>query len=102
MCSDEQLDETFKINDPIVLQDFNLFWYFANKETALHKLSEEKRKLKITESNRSGPMASIRGSESDETSRMFCGHVNFPKMSGGISVYGGTKSNYHKEGVSYC
>ena len=42
----------------IVLQDFNLIWYFANKETAVHKLTEEKRKLKITESNGSGPMAS--------------------------------------------
>ena len=44
--------------NPIVLQDFNLIWYFANKETAVHKLTEEKRKLKITESNGSGPMAS--------------------------------------------
>ena len=42
--------------NPIVLQDFNLIWYFANKETAVHKLTEEKRKLKISESN--GPMAS--------------------------------------------
>ena len=27
--------------------------------------------------------------ESDETSRIVCGHVNFPEMNGGISVYGG-------------
>ena len=27
--------------------------------------------------------------ESDETFRIFCGHVNFPEMNGGISVYGG-------------
>ena len=27
--------------------------------------------------------------ESDETSRIFCGHANFPEMNGGISVYGG-------------
>ena len=41
------------------------------------------------------------GGESDETSRIFCGHVNFPEMNLGISVYGGyggTKSNNHKEG----
>ena len=36
--------------------------------------------------------------ESDETSRIFCGHVNFPEMNGGISVCGGTKLNNHKEG----
>ena len=28
--------------------------------------------------------------ESEETFRIFCGHVNFPEMNGGISVYGGT------------
>ena len=39
--------------------------------------------------------------ESEESSRIFCGHVNFPEMNEGISVYGGTKSNNHKEGVSY-
>ena len=33
------------------------------------------------------------GRESDEISRVFCGHVNFPEMNGGISVYRGTKSN---------
>ena len=32
------------------------------------------------------------GGESNETSRIFCGHVNFPEMNGG------TKSNNHKEG----
>ena len=36
--------------------------------------------------------------ESDENSRIFCGHVNFPEMNEGISVYGGTESNNHKEG----
>ena len=37
---------------------------------------------------------------SDETSRIFFGHVNFPEMNGGISVYGygRTKSNNHKGG----
>ena len=43
----------------------------------------------------------VGGGESDETSRIFCGHVNFPEMNWGISVYGDTKSNNHKEGVSY-
>ena len=38
---------------------------------------------------------------SDETSRIFCVHVNFPEINGVISVYGGTKSNNHKEGISY-
>ena len=37
---------------------------------------------------------------SDETSRIFCGCVNFPEMNGGISVYGGTNLNNHKEKVS--
>ena len=37
-----------------------------------------------------------KGKESDETSRIFCGHVNFPEMNGGMSVNGGTKSNNHK------
>ena len=36
--------------------------------------------------------------ESDETSRIFCGHVNFPDMNGGISVYERTKSNNRKVG----
>ena len=36
--------------------------------------------------------------ESYENSRNFCGHVNFPEMNGGISVYGGTKSKNDKEG----
>ena len=35
--------------------------------------------------------------ESDETSRIVCGHVNFPEMNGGIIVYRGTKSNNHKK-----
>ena len=34
--------------------------------------------------------------ESDETSRIFCGHVNFSEMIGGKSVNRGTKSNNHK------
>ena len=38
------------------------------------------------------------GGESNETSRIFCGHVSFPEMIGGRSVYGGTKSNNHTEG----
>ena len=29
------------------------------------------------------------------------GNVNFPEINGVISVYGGTKSNNHKEGISY-
>ena len=29
------------------------------------------------------------------------GKLNFPEMNGVISVYGGTKSNNHKEGISY-
>ena len=40
----------------------------------------------------------------DETSRIFCDHVNFPEMNEGISVYGGTESNNHEQGgggVSY-
>ena len=45
------------------------------------------------------------GRESDKTSRIFCGHVNFLEMNWGISAYGGggggTKSNNNKEGVSY-
>ena len=41
------------------------------------------------------------GGGSDETSRIFCVHVNFPEINGVISVYGGTKSNNHKEGISY-
>ena len=41
------------------------------------------------------------GGGSDETSRTFCDHVNFSEMNGGISVYEGTKSNNHKEGVNY-
>ena len=36
--------------------------------------------------------------ESYENSRKFCGHVNFPEMNGGISVYAGTKSKNDKEG----
>ena len=45
--------------------------------------------------------------ESDETSSIFCGHVNFPEINRGISVYGGTslsdkckgkKSNNQKQG----
>ena len=36
--------------------------------------------------------------ESDETSRIFCGDINFLEMNGEISLYGGTKSNYHKDG----
>ena len=39
------------------------------------------------------------GGESNETSRIFGGHVNFPEMNGGgVSEYGGTKSNTHIEG----
>ena len=38
-----------------------------------------------------------RGGESDEIWRNFCGHVNFLEMNGGISVYGGTKLNNHKD-----
>ena len=41
------------------------------------------------------------GGETDETSRIFFGHVSFPEMNTGISLYLGTKSNNHKEGVSY-
>ena len=43
------------------------------------------------------PPWTMREGESDEESRIFCGHVNFPEMNGRISVYGG-KSNNHKEG----
>ena len=39
--------------------------------------------------------------KTDETSRIFCGHVNFPEMDGVISVYGATKSNNHKVGGGY-
>ena len=38
------------------------------------------------------------GGGSDETSRIFCDHVNFPEMNEGISVYGGTESNNHEQG----
>ena len=34
----------------------------------------------------------------DETFRIFCGHINFPEMYRGISVYGKTKSNNHEDG----
>ena len=37
------------------------------------------------------------GEESNETSRIFSGHVNFPETNGGISEYGGTRSNNHVE-----
>ena len=37
-------------------------------------------------------------SKTDETSRIFCGHVNFPEMDGVIRVYGVTESNNHKVG----
>ena len=36
--------------------------------------------------------------ESDETSIILYGHVTFPEMNGGISVYRATKLNNHKEG----
>ena len=39
-----------------------------------------------------------RGAGGDETSRIFCGHVNFSEINRGMSVYGGTKSDNHKEG----
>ena len=35
---------------------------------------------------------------SDETSRIFSGHVNSPKMNGGKCIWG-TKSNNHRGGV---
>ena len=38
-----------------------------------------------------------KGGGSDETFRFFCGHVNFPEMSGGMCIWG-SKSNDHKEG----
>ena len=38
------------------------------------------------------------GGVCDETSRIFCGHVNFSEINGEISVYGGTKSDNHKDG----
>ena len=41
----------------------------------------------------------MREGESGETSRIFCGHDSFLEMNGGIIVYGGTKSNNHKEGA---
>ena len=44
------------------------------------------------------------GGGSDEISRIFFGHVNFPEMNEGISVYVGTESNNHEQGgggVSY-
>ena len=41
----------------------------------------------------------MEGGGSDETSRIFSGQVNFPKMNGGISVYGGEKSNNHRGGL---
>ena len=41
------------------------------------------------------------GREFDETPRIFCDHVNFPKMNQEISIYGETKWNNLKEGVSY-
>ena len=38
------------------------------------------------------------GGRSDETSRIFCGHVNFPAMNVGLVYMGGTKLNNYKEG----
>ena len=39
------------------------------------------------------------GKGSDETSRIFCGHVNFPVMNGGgAKCIWGTKPNNHKKG----
>ena len=35
--------------------------------------------------------------ESEETSRIFCGNVNFPEIDMGISLYGGIKLNNHKD-----
>ena len=32
------------------------------------------------------------GGQSDETSKIFCGNVNFPKMNRAISVHGGRQS----------
>ena len=36
--------------------------------------------------------------ESDETSRIFCGHANFPEVNWGKVYMGATKSNNLKEG----
>ena len=44
-----------------------------------------------------GGMWCGRRRESAEPSRIFYGHVNFPEMNSGISVYGWAKSNNHKE-----
>ena len=38
------------------------------------------------------------GGESDKTSRIFCGLVNFPEMNGGDKCIWGTKLNNHQEG----
>ena len=38
------------------------------------------------------------GKGSDETSRIFCGHVNFPVMNGEAKSIWGTKPNNHKKG----
>ena len=35
--------------------------------------------------------------ESEETSRIFCGNVNFPEIDRGISLFGGIKLNNHKD-----
>ena len=36
-----------------------------------------------------GGMGEMGVEESDETSRIFCGHVNLSEMNGGLGVYGG-------------
>ena len=38
------------------------------------------------------------GGESDETSRIFCGHVSFPEMNGEKGVYGGQSQIIIKKG----
>ena len=46
----------------------------------------------------SSPLNNV-GRESDKTSRSFCGHVNFPELNGGTSVYGGQSRIILKKGL---
>ena len=44
------------------------------------------------------PLEQWGGGESDETSRIFCGHVSFPEMNGEKGVYGGQSQIIIKKG----
>ena len=47
----------------------------------------------------SSPSPPKQWGESDKTTRIFCGRVNFPEMNGGISAYGGQRRIMIKRGL---